>query len=146
MAERRAHRPRILVAEDDPAMRQLLASALRWEGYHVVAVRSGKELLDRLGSATLSHHGYDAIVSDIRMPGPSGLDVLWGLRSGHDETPIILITAFGSEETHARAKEHGATAILDKPFVIESLLGLVAQLMPAPEASVVDDAELGVGD
>jgi DNA-binding response OmpR family regulator len=145
MDELRAHRPRILVAEDDAAMRQLLAVALRSEGYHVVAVHDSRELLEKLGSATLSHHGYDAIVSDIRMPGPSGLEVLRGLRAARDRTPVVLITAFGSEETHARAAEIGASAILDKPFALEDLLGLVAQLLPEAPAAAEAAAGSGAG-
>jgi CheY-like chemotaxis protein len=128
MEARHSHRERILLAEDDNAMRELLMVTLRSEGYRVVPARSGLEALERLGSAVLGHGHYDAIVSDIRMPGPSGLQVLSGLRAAGEKLPIVLITAFGSNATHARAMALGASAILDKPFMLETLVSVLAEI------------------
>lgn len=129
MDTRDGRRERILLAEDDAAMRDLLTATLRSEGYKVVPARSGSEALERLGSARLGHRRYDAIVSDIRMPGPSGLDVLSGLRAAGERLPIVLITAFGSDATHARALRLGASAILDKPFLLETLVAVVDEVL-----------------
>ena len=68
---------------------------------------------------------FDVIVSDIRMPGVTGLSVLAGLRGIEGTPPIILISAFGDEETHAEARELGAAALLDKPFEMSDLLDRV---------------------
>lgn len=141
MDARHHHRERILIAEDDAAMRDLIAATLRWEGYRVVATRNGIEALERLGSAVLGHDRYAAIVSDICMPGPSGLDVLSGLRAAGERVPIVLITAFGTNETYAHAMELGASAILAKPFRLETLVTVLADLLDRPE-----DRELGVVD
>ena len=72
---------------------------------------------------------FDVIVSDIRMPGVSGLSVLAGLREIEGIPPIILITAFGDEETHAEADRLGAAAVLDKPFEMATLLNKTREVI-----------------
>jgi two-component system response regulator (stage 0 sporulation protein F) len=125
-----AKTPRILVAEDDDEMRALLGQALRSSGYEVAELSDGLHLVARLASAEASE--FDAIVSDIRMPGVSGLDVLEGLRKCKDAPPMILITAFGDRETHELARRLGATAMFDKPFDVEELLAELRRVAPPP--------------
>jgi len=118
----------VLVAEDDRAMRELITTLLRDAGYDVVEACDGAQLLDRIGDLAGRLHGRNAIaliISDIRMPGLTGLDVLAALRVAYWRTPVILITAFGSEESHAEADQLGALAVLDKPFALDDLLALV---------------------
>jgi DNA-binding NtrC family response regulator len=67
----------------------------------------------------------ELVISDLRMPGITGLSVLGGLRDLELRIPFILITAFGDAGTHALAHQLGATAVLDKPFDMPSFLGLV---------------------
>ena len=120
---------RVLLAEDDDAMRTLLAEELRARGYHVMEAANASELQDWLEQAYF-HDGAepppDLIISDVRMPGGSGLDVLSWLRRFDWRTPVVLITAFGDVETHAEAHRLGAAAMLDKPFEVEDLLQAVA--------------------
>ena len=112
----------VLLAEDDRELRRLLAAKLRKEGYVVKEAGTGFELLEHLGAVTLRNQAFDLIVTDIRMPGLTGLSVVEGLRNGFKPgsrgTPVILITAFGDEETHAEAKRLG-TVIFDKPFDLD---------------------------
>lgn len=125
-------RGRVLLAEDDPDMRQLLARALRADGHTVVELRDGAELLQVL-HATLrqgTEHGVAAIVSDVRMPACSGLEVLKDLRSLSAELPVVLITAFGSAQTHAAARALGAVTVLDKPFDVDDLRTVLLNLVP----------------
>ncbi len=132
---------RILLAEDDREMRRLLASVLRKEGFEVVAVADGNELLSVLASQMSLSHTHattDLIISDVRMPGHSGLDVLAGLRRSGWDTPILLITAFGDDETHAHARRLGAAAIMDKPFDLDDLTMAVLNL-----AAQRDERRLG---
>jgi DNA-binding response OmpR family regulator len=117
-------RPRLLLAEDDREMRQLLASTLRRDGYEVIEVADGFQLFEWIGRAWLGDEELSAValvVTDIRMPGFSGLDVLAELRQAGFETPVILITAFGDHETHALGLKLGAAAVLDKPFDLSDL-------------------------
>jgi CheY-like chemotaxis protein len=119
---------RVLVAEDDLDMRRLIATSLRMAGHKVVEASDGMDILDRLESTIWSTRPdlFDVIVSDINMPGLSGLDMLAALRASHWMTPVVLITAYGREDTRAEALELGATAVLDKPFDPGQLRNAVA--------------------
>ena len=135
--DRNIHEPlasplRILLAEDDRELRRLLATQLRKEQYLVEEAASGFDFLELLGDATLRNRTFDLIVTDIRMPGLTGLSVVEGLRNGITPgtaaTPVILITAFGDEETHAEAQRLG-TIIFDKPFDLDAFRACVVNIL-----------------
>jgi CheY-like chemotaxis protein len=122
---------RLLLAEDDGAFRYLLASELRKDGYEVVAVSNGVGLIDILGDS-LSRDGslarFDLVLSDLRMPGWPGLEALAKFGHSPGMPPFILFTAFGDEKIHKRALDIGALTLLDKPFDLDYLRELVAQV------------------
>jgi len=124
----------ILLAEDDKEMRSLLALMLKKEGYQVCECTDGLSLLDMLSSFFLpgeEHENFDLIISDIRMPGVTGMEILMGANELDNFPPIILITAFGDKETHMQAERLGAVALFDKPFDIDEMLKKVrATLLP----------------
>ncbi len=124
-------KPRVLLAEDDNEMRHLLSWQLRNHGFDVIECSDGFELLDNLGSPALSQKpdDFDLIVSDIRMPGASGLEVLEGIHECEWYLPMILVTAFGSKETHDQAEKWGAAGIFDKPFEIDDLISRVREVL-----------------
>lgn len=128
----------VLVAEDDLEMRRMLAAVLRASGYRVVEARNGMELLDVLVDHLPPRPGgrLDLIVSDIRMPGLTGMEVLEGMRLEPGFPPMILITAFGDLDTHQAAERFGVVAMLDKPFQLEGLMQLVGQIVPLAPAAV----------
>jgi CheY-like chemotaxis protein len=129
---RHARRTRVLIAEDDWAMRELLLWAFDADGYEVHSVASGPALLETLASSLLSDMGvepFDLVVSDIRMPGWSGLPALEELCRSPVMPPVVVITAFGSEEAHEHAKRAGAVAVLDKPLDIADLTALGDRLI-----------------
>jgi len=114
---------RVVLAEDDVAMREMLASVLVEAGYQVTTVNDGAELADLLcGSSTRVH--FDLIVTDLNMPGGSGLDVIDRLRQDGDETPVIIVTAFPQEDVRERVHELGLR-LLAKPFELEALRAAV---------------------
>ena len=116
----------VLVAEDDDELRRLMVDVLNRDGYHVIAVADGAELFEFMIDALCgSRTEPDVIVSDIRMPGFSGLDVLKHLRTADAHAPVVLITAFPTDETRRRAQELGAVALLDKPFDLDDLVHAV---------------------
>lgn len=120
---------RVLLAEDDRAMREWLESALRRRGYEVVAVRNGLELLCALDEELTDNDrplAGTVIVSDVQMPRLGGLYVLERIRTLGWNVPVILITAFGDAETHDRAGALAASTVIDKPFDIDVLLRSVA--------------------
>ena len=120
-------RARVLIAEDDYAFRDLLVFAFEDDGYDVVAVPDGYSLLEVLGSAALpgsTVRPFDLVVSDVRMPRWSGLVTLEKLGRSLLVPPLIVITAFGTDEVHQRAKQAGVVSVLDKPFDLQDLLDL----------------------
>jgi DNA-binding response OmpR family regulator len=114
---------RLLLAEDDFELRELLACVLRADGHEVVEACDGNELWALLsgGSAAESSASFSLVVSDVRMPGLTAFDVLHRLRRVLSETPVILITAFGDQTTHSSARSLGANRVLDKPFDCDEL-------------------------
>jgi len=116
---------RILVVEDEQSMRDLMALMLRKEGYRVETAESGvsaKERLDR-GEA------YDLVISDISMPGMTGLQLLRHFRQAAPETAVILMTAFGSKETAIEALNEGAAFYVEKPFDLDEIKVVVRKTM-----------------
>ena len=123
-------RPCVVLAEDDREMRMLVATMLRRAGWDVVEAADGIDLLDCLAWVTDARDDGSncVLVSDIRMPGMSGLDALERLRQIGWAGGIILITAFGDEATHTRASELGASMVLDKPFDLDALCDAIRQV------------------
>jgi DNA-binding response OmpR family regulator len=124
-------RSRVLVADDDTEMRRLVAESLRKDDYEVVEESDGGRLLVRIAAIYAFERTvdpFDLIVSDIRMPVCSGLDILKGLRDAHWRTPVILMTAFGDDQTRQRAEALGAL-LFDKPFQMGALRAVVRTLL-----------------
>lgn len=128
-----ARAPRVILAEDDDEMRALLSTRLQKEGLSVIEVPDGLRLTRLLQALALgSKHdepGVDLIVSDVRMPGRSGLEALAALKDSEVRIPFIMITGFGDLSTHAEALRLGAAAVFDKPFDLDDLCSAVVELV-----------------
>lgn len=127
------HSPlRILLAEDDLEMRKMLSWYLQKKGCDVVESKDGNDLMRHLGFlGPLEYfHGFDLIISDIRMPGTTGLQVLEAAKEFDDFPPMILITAFPDKQTLDLSKCLGAAAILTKPFDMDNLITIISQIFP----------------
>ncbi len=128
-------RTRVLLIEDDQEMRTMLADVLRAEGYSVDEFASGLPFLDVLSAPDNRLAGlrrWQAIISDVRMPNLSGLTILGIARlwACEDCPPVIVITAFGDEETYAEAERLGVAAVLDKPFDLDDFMAAVRHVAP----------------
>jgi len=108
--------PRILVVDDERSMRELLAIVLRREGYEVLLAESGRAAI-----ATLEREPIDLLISDIKMPDLSGVEVLRAAKRIDQDILGIMITAFASTETAVEAMRLGACDYLSKPFDIDLL-------------------------
>lgn len=117
---------RILIVDDEASIRDLCARVLLRAGFAVVTAGGGEEAVDRLRAET-----FDAVISDIRMPGVSGLEVLDAAKQAHPEIRVVLITGFGTPQTLERARHSGADRILTKPFNPVELLAAVREILPA---------------
>lgn len=125
-------RARVVVAEDQDEMRALLCLVLRSEGFEVHEAGSAPQLVDVLVGALsqLRPWSPDLIVTDLRMPGGSGLEVLEQIRRYDWRMPVVLITAFADATIHAEARRLGAACVLDKPFEFEEFRARVLSLTP----------------
>lgn len=129
---------RVLIAEDDREVRDLLATALEKDGHQVHSVRNGAELIERLSVPLILHTAFappDLLITDHRMPLLSGLDALSIMRRGQWTIPVIFITAFGDKRIHDDARRLGAVAVLDKPFDLAELRAAVSRVASAPPAA-----------
>lgn len=108
---------RILIVEDDPEMRRLLADFLRAEGFRVTQAADAGEAL-----SCVREKAFASVILDKNLPDESGLDILRRLRVLIPDTPVILITAFGDARTHEEAFARGAYDLLLKPFNLDDLL------------------------
>jgi putative two-component system response regulator len=111
-----AERPRVLVVDDDDALRDVVRRFLELSGYSVVAVPSGLTALD-----VLSQQAFTAMVCDIRMPGLSGLDVVPRALALSPDLTIVMLTASADAETATQALLAGASNYLVKPFDLPAL-------------------------
>jgi len=128
-----AGRGLVLLVEDDDEMRKMLAFVLTRHGFRVIQVRDGAEALEYLGDVVLGGSREKTphlLLTDQRMPGFCGLDLIEASRLAGLNIPAILITAFGDPETHERAEALGATPVLDKPFAMLELVSLARRLVP----------------
>jgi DNA-binding NtrC family response regulator len=109
--------PRLLVVEDDEAMRDLLVEELSEAGFQVAAARSGREGIDRV-----RREPFDLVITDLRMPDLDGFDLIRDVKATPRSPHIVMITAFGSIETAIKAVKLGAYDYITKPFEMEELV------------------------
>jgi DNA-binding NtrC family response regulator len=114
--------PRILIVDDDPGQLSLLNSFLRSQGIETVTVDSGRQALE-----TLRAEKFDMMISDVRMPGLSGLETLRLAREEHATLPVLLVTAFTDVRDAVAAMRDGAVNYLSKPIDLDELLASVRQ-------------------
>ena len=117
---------RILVVDDERALRDSLRRALALEGYEVELAADGEEALDRLGSRELEP---DAIVLDVLMPRLDGLEVARRLRRAGNQTPILMLTARDQVDDRVAGLDAGADDYVVKPFALEELFARVRALL-----------------
>ena len=129
-SRRPRRRASVLVAEDDAELRKLIAAILSSDGYDVVEVSNGNELLEYMRAQRGRYP--DVILSDICMPGRTGFDILRELRARGIMTPVVLMTAFGEEFSEQAARELGALTLVEKPFEIDDLRMIVLNVAPGP--------------
>ena len=115
---------KLLVADDDPGLRESLERTLTREGYRVVVASDGRAALERLQGG-----GIDLVLTDVKMPGLSGIELLHAAKAIAPDIDVILLTAFGTIEEAVQAMKDGAYDFLTKPFQRAQLLRVVRQAL-----------------
>src|SRR6476661_5018671 len=115
---------RVLIVDDEPAVRAALDRALRLDGYEVELAADGREALDRLADVR-----HDAVVLDVAMPGIDGLEVCRRLRDAGDRTPVLMLTARDAVDDRVAGLDAGADDYVIKPFALRELLARLRALM-----------------
>ncbi|MEM7048748.1 MAG: sigma-54 dependent transcriptional regulator [Acidobacteriota bacterium] len=122
----------ILLVEDRASLRRMLAQALSREGYRVTEADDGLAGLDLLGRET-----FDLVLSDLRLPGADGQEVLSAARRLQPRAPVILLTGYGTVGTAVRAMKQGAFDFLEKPVEIDDLFALIASALGEPDGGPI---------
>lgn len=117
--------PRVLFVDDESGFRFAAAVALRRGGYRVEEAADGKEALAKILSARDAGDPFDLVVTDIRMPAMSGIELIDALVKRGDRTAVCAITCFGDKALVAELAGKGCTAHLEKPFDPEKLVAWV---------------------
>ena len=128
MAKEPAHP--ILVVDDDPGQRSLLCSFLTGQGFPVTTASSGQEALELLAAAQPG-----MLISDVRMPGMTGLELLGFVAERHPDLPVLLVTAYADIRDAVGAIRGGAVDYLEKPIDLDQLLEAGAFISAHAEAA-----------
>lgn len=123
---------RLLIAEDDPDLRDLLQDDLEDAGYETVLAVDGRAALAHIER---EREFFDLLITDVNMPGLRGTELLAAIREQRPEAPVIVITAFGSVEQAVEMVKAGAFQYLTKPFVIDELLRVVEDALQQSAAA-----------
>ncbi|GAK51962.1 transcriptional regulatory protein pilR [Candidatus Moduliflexus flocculans] len=121
---------KILVVDDEQSMRDFLTIMLKKEGYDTVSVEDGQQACQAIDDDI-----YDLVITDIKMPGVNGLDVLKHVKQVAPETYVLVITAFSSTEDAVAAMKQGALDYITKPFDIEKIKLVIRNAMERKQLS-----------
>ena len=114
----------VLIVDDEPAVRESLERALRLERYDVALAEDGSAALERV-----AERAWDAVVLDVSMPSPDGLEVCRRLRAAGDRTPVLMLTARDAVADRVAGLDAGADDYLVKPFALQELFARLRALM-----------------
>ena len=111
---------KILVADDEQNLRRVLVALLRRDGHEVLQAANGLEAIERLTDV-------DVVITDLRMPGADGMEVLRTASKNHPHIPVIMITAYGSVGQAVEAIKAGAFDYIEKPFEQDSIRAIITK-------------------
>jgi two-component system response regulator (stage 0 sporulation protein F) len=120
---------KILVVDDEEGARELFNTILTDEGYHVTLAASGEDALSQLKA-----DAFDLVVTDIKMPGMDGLQLLQEIRKSGSRSDVIMVTAYGEVESYLKAMSLGAAEYINKPIRIKELKRIVHKVLAERKA------------
>lgn len=119
----------ILVVDDESHLLDTIQFILQSNGYAALPARGGEEALERLAALKAAGGRVDLILTDLQMPGPTGLELVQRLRDAGVQAPVLVMTGYNDQETARRLRERGIEHFLDKPFEESELLRRVRELV-----------------
>jgi len=125
---------RVLVADDEPQIRETIQTVLGDAGAQVDSFASGAQAIDAIRNAAASGSPYHLVISDVRIPDRNGYEIFRAARDAHGETPVILMTGFGYDPNHSivRSSQEGLSCFLFKPFQATQLVEEVRKALGTP--------------
>ena len=133
---------KILVVDDDPVVGKSFDRVLSGKGYAVITAQNGEEALHKL-----ANENYDAVFTDIKMPGMSGIEVAQKIKAAKTWLPVVIVTGYSTDAYRAAAEAAGVSGFLQKPLSPEMIAGSAEKAMheadatPAPAATMPQLAE-----
>ncbi len=133
---------KILVVDDDPVVGKSFDRVLSGKGYAVITAQNGEEALHKL-----ANENYDAVFTDIKMPGMSGIEVAQKIKAAKPWLPVVIVTGYSTDAYRAAAEAAGVSGFLQKPLSPEMIAGSAEKAMheadatPAPAATMPQLAE-----
>jgi two-component system response regulator HydG len=124
----------ILIVDDDRRMARTLVDILRIKGYAAEAAHSAPEALEKVQA-----RAFDCVLSDFKMPGMDGLELHQALRALRPDVPVVLMTAYATDELISTGRDQGVIATLSKPLDLNALLGFFSALRDEQTIVIVDD-------
>jgi CheY-like chemotaxis protein len=122
---------KILVVDDDPVVGKSIDRVLSEKGYAVITASNGEEAMKKL-----AEENYDAVFTDIRMPGMDGIEVAERVRARRPWTPVVIVTGYGTADNQARAEAAGVSGFLHKPLSPEMIEGSARKALLEKEPAV----------
>lgn len=119
----------VLVVDDDLMVRDMLYDFLLERGYRVIAAEDGKSALESIRNRT-----FQAAIVDIKLPEANGLSIVRRMKEVKPDVPVIVVTAYPSEEVKAEAYAIGAVAFMEKPFKVTRIAAELKKAMPGQES------------
>ena len=114
----------LLIVDDDLAIRNVICRKMQANGYYSIAVANGEEALETIAAQT-----FDLVLLDVKMPGPSGMEILPRIVANYPDVGVVMITAVDDTQTAVEAIQLGAYDYLTKPFSLEELSARIDQAM-----------------
>ena len=124
----------ILIVDDDGRMARTLVDIFRIKGFAAETARSGPEALEKVQA-----RAFDCVLTDLKMPGMNGLELHQALRALRPGLPVVLMTAYATDELISAGREQGVIATLSKPLDLNALLGFFSALRNEQTIVIVDD-------
>lgn len=125
---------KILVVDDDRRMVRTICDILHVKGYETLPAYSGEEAVEKV-----RNDGPDCVLMDLKMPGIGGVEVLKMIKGVSPATPVVLMSAYATEEQTEESKRHGAATVLTKPVDFQQILSFLSLLRKEESILIVDD-------